>query len=154
MFVTYGYKPTYQDVEKFAKCNIELPNINEHNINIDSNIYELFLRNNNKYIPIRYKYNISAEEEFIIIYKNNVNLQTYKKFFIRNKGFILTQEHMEHICAVCSNYAVLNFLVKRGGFVNFKCLINMLDPKKVSNVKLLEYAMLCYQQKFKIDVKK
>jgi len=153
LFITYGYEPTYNDVIKFAEHSIELPNIHKYDINIDYGIYKKFISFNGKYIPKRYKYNMTLEEQFYIIYSCDSTIQAYKNFFKKNKDFILTEDHMADICKKCSNRAVLDFLVKRGSFVNYKCLLNMTHLCR-TNSNLLDFALKSYQNKFKIDVKK
>jgi len=152
LFIKYGFVPDYDTVKIFADFGIELPNIDRFNIVLDYNIYKRFLFNNKKYKPSNYKFVMNLDETFNQIIMSKADINTYKKFFKKNKEFIIKQEHMHDICDYTQSQKLLSLLVDNGAIIDFKCIENL--TRNISRTKLFFDGLIFYEEQFNTEIEK
>ena len=134
IFISYGYKPDYEDVYFGTTNKAEIPNISRFNIKPDKKLLERC-----------WDYDFYPGYKFDCINKDMVELQKtcktrqksgISKILSGNKDIVPDRKCMENACTFKNNKPILELLEKKGGKYTVKCIENCAKEFKANDTLL------------------
>ena len=129
LFISFGYKITYDDIYKCIEYNFEIPNIERFNINIDSKFRKKCIEYN--FFP----YNIVCEydiEYLCIECLKSSNIASIKKI---SKQVKPNKECLLNACSLTNNFTVINYLITEQNIeMDEECMIMFLNKNSIAPI--------------------
>jgi FtsZ-binding cell division protein ZapB len=134
LLIKLGYKPTYTDIVDAIKTKCEIPGIERFDINTDSKLLDKCQKHN--FFP---KYNFNCITNEMMELRGLCSQKGIGKIrsCIKNNDLVPDEACLENASKIKTNLQTVNFLIEKGGKVNFKCVENSADTMSANSTLMV-----------------